>query len=143
LYIARRMLRFASEDIGNINPNALLLANQVFETVKNLGAPECYTALVQLAEYLGNSPKSNTSYTSLQMAQDDVRKYGSLAVPVNLRNASTKLLKEIGYGRGYEYDHELPNKKSTQQCMPDALVNRNYFKKLHPQNLVPASSKPR
>lgn len=127
LYLARRMLRFASEDIGNANPNALLLANQVFDAVKNLGMPECETALVQLAEFLAKSPKNNNSYKALNLAKNDVIKYGVLPVPLHLRNAPTKLMKELNYGKNYQYDHNLPNKKSDQQTMPDKLVDRNYF----------------
>ncbi len=127
LYIARRLVRFASEDIGNSNPNALFLANQVFLAVKNLGMPECEVALIQLAEYLANSPKNNKSYLATLQAKSDIKKYGSLPVPMRLRNSPTKLMQEIGYGKGYEYDHDLKNKKSNQQCMPDKLKNRNYF----------------
>lgn len=127
LYVSRRMLRFASEDIGNINPNALLLANQVFDATRNLGMPECATALVQLAEYLAKSPKSNISYTAMKEAQKDILTSGSLPVPLHLRNAPTKLMKELEYGKGYEYDHNLPSKKSKQQCMPDGLKDRDYF----------------
>jgi putative ATPase len=127
LYVARRMLRFASEDVGNANPNALLLANQVFDTVKNLGMPECETALVQLAQFLANSPKDNTAYIASKLAKDDIQKHGTLPVPLHLRNAPTKLTKHLGYGKDYVYDHDLPGKKSGQQCMPDKLKNQNYF----------------
>ncbi len=127
LYVARRLLRFASEDIGNANPNALLLANVVFETCQKLGMPECDTALIQLAEYLANSPKNNSAYIASQMAKQDAREYGNLPVPLHIRNAPTKLMKNLGYGKGYEYDHDLPSKKSDQQVMPDRLKNRKYF----------------
>lgn len=127
LYIARRLVRFASEDIGNAQPNALLLANVVFDTCKNLGMPECGVALVQLAEYLAKSPKSNNSYVAYQKAAEDVKKYGNLAVPLHFRNAPTKFMKEIGYGKGYEYDHDLTNKKSEQECFPSEIKGRNYF----------------
>lgn len=127
LYIARRLVRFASEDIGNAQPNALLLANVVFDTCKNLGMPECGVALVQLAEYLAKSPKSNSSYVAYQKAAEDVKKYGNLPVPLHFRNAPTKFMKEIGYGKGYEYDHDLSNKKSEQECFPSELKGRNYF----------------
>jgi putative ATPase len=127
LYITRRMLRFASEDIGNANPNAILLANQVFDAVKNLGIPECETALVQLAQYLANSPKDNSAYLALKLVKDDIIKYGNLPVPLHLRNAPTKLMKSLDYGKGYIYDHDLKNKKSGQQCLPDKLKSRNYF----------------
>lgn len=129
LYLARRMLRFASEDIGNSNPNALLLANQVYDTVKNLGMPECETALVQIAQYLANSLKDNSAYAASIQAKTDIQKYGTLPVPLHLRNASTKLLKELEYGKGYIYDHDVKNDKSKQQCMPDKLKNQDYFTK--------------
>lgn len=129
LYLARRMLRFASEDIGNANPNALLLANQVYDAVKNLGMPECETALAQLAQYLANSPKDNSAYTAIIQAKSDIQKHGTLPVPLHLRNASTKLMKELEYGKGYIYDHDVENKKSGQQCMPDKLRDQDYFTK--------------
>jgi putative ATPase len=128
LYIARRLLRFASEDIGNANPNALLLANVVYEACHKLGMPECNTALAQLAEYLASSKKSNAAYVAVAQAKKDINRYGHLPVPIHLRNAPTQLMKDIGYGEGYEYDHDLPGGKSEQQCMPDELVDRNYFK---------------
>ncbi len=127
LYVARRLLRFASEDIGNINPNALLLANQAYSACERLGMPECETALAQLAEYLAKSPKNNSSYEAVSRAKADIKKYGHLPVPLHFRNAPTKFMKEIGYGKGYQYDHNLENKKSDQQCMPDELKNQNYF----------------
>lgn len=127
LYIARRLLRFASEDIGNANPNALLLANQVYETCHKLGMPECDTALVQLAEYLADSPKDNRAYVAVQKAREDIKKFGNLSVPLHFRNPVSKLMKNIGYGKGYEYDHDLENKKSGQECFPDELKDRKYF----------------
>ena len=127
LYVVRRLLRFASEDIGNANPNALLLANQVFEATKNLGMPECQTAIVQLTEYLAKSPKDNSAYTALNKAKEDISKFGSLPVPLHFRNAPTKLMKNLGYGAGYQYDHDLPGKKSDQECMPEGLEGRRYF----------------
>ena len=127
LYISRRLVRFASEDIGNANPNALLLANTVYETCQKLGTPECDTALAQLVEYLANSTKSNKSYMAVKKAREDVKRFGNLPVPLHFRNAPTKFMKEIGYGKGYEYDHDLENKKSDQQCFPDEIKNHNYF----------------
>jgi putative ATPase len=127
LYTARRMLRFASEDIGNSNPNALLLANQVFDAVKNLGMPECETALVQLAQYLANSTKDNSAYVAAKQAKQDIATHGNLPVPLHLRNAPTKLMKSLDYGKGYIYDHNLESKKSGQQCLPDKLKSANYF----------------
>lgn len=127
LYVARRLVRFASEDIGNANPNALLLANQVFDTCQKLGMPECDVALVQLAEYLANSKKSNKAYTAAAKIRQDIEKYGNLEVPMHIRNAPTKLMKELGYGKGYEYDHDLASGKSGQQLLPDKLKNKEYF----------------
>lgn len=127
LYIARRLIRFSSEDVGNANPNALLLANIVYETCQKLGMPECKVMLIQLAQYLAISKKDNGAYMALSKAQKDVKKYGNLEVPLHLRNAPTKLMTEIGYGKGYEYDPDLESKKSDQQCMPDKLKDRNYF----------------
>jgi putative ATPase len=127
LYIARRMLRFASEDIGNASPTALLLANTVFDTCHKLGMPECGVALVQLAEYLARAPKNNKAYAAYNRAVEDVRKFGELPVPLHLRNAPTKLMEELGYSQGYQYDHDLENKKSEQQCLPDQLAKRDYF----------------
>ncbi len=129
LYLARRMLRFASEDVGNANPNALLLANQVYDAVKNLGMPECETALVQLAQYLANSPKDNSAYMAVNQAKTDISKHGVLPVPLHFRNASSKLMKDLNYGKDYIYDHNVEGKKSGQQCMPDKLKTQNYFKK--------------
>lgn len=128
LYIARRLIRFASEDIGNANPNALLLSNVVYDTCAKIGMPECEVALVQLAEYLASSKKSNKAYVADKLINQDISKYGNLDVPMHLRNAPTKLMKNIGYGKGYEYDPDLETGKSQQQCLPDSLANRNYWK---------------
>jgi putative ATPase len=130
LYVARRLLRFASEDIGNADPNALILANSVYEACQKVGMPECEVFLIQLAIYLSNAPKDNTAYVVENMVKEDIEKHGNLPVPMNIRNAETKLMKELGYGKGYEYDHDLKNKKSTQQCLPDKLKNRKYIEKI-------------
>ena len=126
-YLARRLVRFASEDIGNANPNALLLANEVHTVVERLGLPECETAIAQLIHYLGTSPKSNRVYAALKEAKQDIKRHGALPVPLHLRNASSKLMQEIGYGAGYEYDPDLESGRSTQQCLPDALREQKYF----------------
>ncbi|HRY22292.1 MAG TPA: replication-associated recombination protein A [Candidatus Dojkabacteria bacterium] len=128
LYVARRLLRFASEDIGNADPNALTLANNVYESCQKIGMPECEVFLIQLAIYLAKAPKDNTAYTVENLVKQDIEKYGNLPVPMHLRNAPTQLMKNIGYGKGYEYDHDLESKKSNQQCMPDKLKNRKYLK---------------
>ena len=129
LYIARRMIRFASEDIGNADPQALILANSVYEACAKVGMPECEIFLIQLAIYLSRAPKDNSAYMTELKIKEDIEKYGNLPVPMNIRNAPTKLMKELGYGKGYEYDHDLPNKKSEQQCLPDKLVKRKYVQK--------------
>jgi len=128
LYIARRMIRFASEDIGNADPQALILANNVYEACQKVGMPECEVFLIQLAIYLSKAPKDNSAYTAELSVKEDIEKYGNLPVPMNIRNAPTKLMKELGYGKGYEYDHDLKNKKSNQQCLPDKLAKRRYVK---------------
>lgn len=128
LYVARRLLRFASEDIGNADPNALILANNVYESCQKIGMPECEVFLIQLAIYLAKAPKDNTAYKVENLVKQDIEKYGNLPVPMHIRNAPTKLMKDLGYGKGYEYDHDLESKKSKQQCMPDKLKNRKYLK---------------
>ena len=127
LYIARRLLRFASEDIGNADPHAVVMANSVYETCQKLGMPECGVALIQLAIYLSKAPKDNSAYVAENLIKKDIERYGNLPVPMNIRNAETKLMKDIGYGKGYQYDHDLPNKKSDQQCLPDKLKNKKYI----------------
>lgn len=126
LYVARRLLRFASEDVGNSDPQAVILANSVYESCQKLGMPECEVFLIQLAIYLSKAPKDNSAYMAELSIKEDIEKYGNLPVPMHIRNAPTKLMEEIGYGKGYEYDHDLPNKKSKQQCLPDRLKERKY-----------------
>jgi len=128
LYVARRLLRFASEDIGNADPQAVILANNVYESCQKLGMPECEVFLIQLAIYLANAPKDNTAYTVEAQVKADIEQHGNLPVPMNIRNAPTKLMKNLGYGKGYIYDHDVEGKKSGQQCMPDKLKNRKYIK---------------
>jgi putative ATPase len=128
LYIARRLLRFASEDVGNSDPQALILANSVYETCEKLGMPECGVALIQLAIYLSNAPKDNSAYVAENLIKQDIEEHGNLPVPMHIRNAPTDLMKNIGYGKGYEYDHDLKNKKSNQQCLPDKIKGKKYIK---------------
>ena len=130
LYVARRMIRFASEDIGNADPQALILANSVYEACQKIGMPECEIFLIQLAIYLSNAPKDNSAYMAELSVKEDIQKYGNLPVPMNIRNAPTKLMGDLGYGRGYEYDHDLESKKSNQQCLPDKLIKRKYLKNI-------------
>lgn len=127
LYIARRMLRFASEDVGNSDPQALILAEAVFEACKKVGVPECNVFLSQLAIYLSNAPKDNSAYVAYSRAKDDAKETLNQPVPLHLRNAPTKLMKDLGYSRGYIYDHDVKGKKSNQQCLPDDLKNRKYI----------------
>ncbi|HFC36389.1 MAG TPA: replication-associated recombination protein A [Candidatus Moranbacteria bacterium] len=127
-YIVRRMIRFASEDIGNANPEALRVAIATKEAVLFLGLPECNTALVQCAIYLAKSPKSNACYVATQRASDDIEKLGPLPVPLHLRNAATKLMKEWGYGKGYKYAHDFKNAKVNQEHLPKELKGRKYYR---------------
>jgi putative ATPase len=89
--------------------------------------PECEVFLMQLGIYLSNAPKDNTAYAVENLVKADIEKYGNLPVPLNIRNAPTKLMKDLGYGKGYQYDHDLENKKSDQQCLPDKLKGRRYI----------------
>lgn len=121
LFIARRMLIFASEDITNANPNALLLANACFDAVSKIGYPECKIILAQTAVYLASSPKSNTTYMALHAAEALIRQTGDLPVPLPIRNAPTKLMKELGYHEGYQYPHDYPGNFSGQEYLPEAI----------------------
>jgi putative ATPase len=127
LYLARRMVRFASEDIGNADPQALVLANAVYDACNKLGMPECDVHLIQLAIYLSKAPKDNTAYKVSLDTKADIKKHGNLPVPMHFRNAETDLMKKIGYGKGYQYDHDLKSKKSNQQAMPDKLKDKKYL----------------
>ncbi len=120
-FIARRMLILAAEDIGNANPNALLLANNCFDAVNKIGWPESRIILSQTAIYLASSPKSNASYMAIDDALALVRKTGDLPVPLHLRNAPTKLMKEIGYGKNYGYAHSYEGNFVDQEFLPDAV----------------------
>ena len=127
LFIARRMLIFASEDVGNANPNALLLANACFEAVSKIGYPECRIALSQAAIYLANSLKSNSTYAALNMAQQAVRRSGDQPVPLHLRNAPTKLMKQLGYADGYKYAHDYAGNFVEQEFLPEALRGAKFY----------------
>lgn len=122
LFIARRMLILAAEDIGNANPNALLLANTCFDAVNKIGWPESRIILSQTAIYLANSPKSNASYMAIEKALETVRKTGDLPVPLPLRNSPTRLMKEIGYGDGYKYAHDFKGNFVQADFLPQALL---------------------
>ena len=126
-FIARRMLILASEDIGNANPNALLLATSCFQAVTMLGYPECRLTLAQTVVYLATSPKSNASYVGLQNALQVVRETGDLPVPLAIRNAPTKLMKELNYGKDYLYAHEFENNFINMEFMPEEIKGRKFF----------------
>lgn len=121
LFIARRLLILASEDIGNANPNALLLANNCFQAVNVIGWPESRIILSQTVTYLASSPKSNASYEAINKAQELVSQTGDQSVPLHLRNAPTKLMKNIGYGKEYQYSHAHENNFSAQEYLPEKL----------------------
>lgn len=127
-YLVRRMIRFASEDIGLANPEALKLAIAVKESVVFLGMPECSTALTQLAVYLAKAPKNNACYTAYLDAKADVDTFGPLPVPLHIRNAPTKLMKNLGYGKGYKYAHNFKDAKVDQEHLPKELKGRKYWK---------------
>ena len=126
-YIIRRMIRFASEDIGNADPQALLVATSAKQAIEFLGYPECNTALVQTAIYLATAPKSNKVYEAVNRAKKDILETGNLGVPIHLRNPETKFTKEIGYGKGYQYAHDAPNAKVKQEHMPEQLKHVKYY----------------
>ncbi|WP_151088026.1 replication-associated recombination protein A [Hymenobacter baengnokdamensis] len=126
-FIARRLLILSSEDIGNANPNALLLAQSCFQACTVIGLPESDLILSQTVIYLATSPKSNAAYTAIRAAQAQVRAAGVHPVPVPLRNAPTKLLKELGYGKAYQYSHNGEGNFTYQEFMPDALSGTRYY----------------
>ncbi len=127
LFIARRMLILASEDIGNANPNALLLANTCFDAVNKIGYPECRIILSQTAIYLATSKKSNASYIAIDSALGEVKSSGDLPVPLHIRNAPTKLMKELGYGDNYKYAHNYEGNFVQQQFLPDQLQGKIFY----------------
>lgn len=131
LFIARRMLILSSEDIGNANPNALLLANACFDAVNKIGFPESRIILSQTAIYLASSLKSNASYLAIDNAQEMVRKTGDLSVPLHLRNAPTKLMKDIGYSDGYKYAHDYAGNFVEQEFLPKEIAGTKFYE---PQN---------
>jgi putative ATPase len=126
-FIARRLLILASEDIGLANPNALILANSTFQSVQMIGWPESRIILSQCVLYLATSPKGNAAYQAINEAQALVKQTGDLNVPLHLRNAPTKLMKEIGYGKEYQYAHNFEGNFVTQEFMPQEISNKNFF----------------
>lgn len=125
-YIARRMINFASEDVDLVDPLAIIMANSVYDICEKMGMPECELPLCKLAYHLADAPKWNSVYLAMQSMHEDIEKYGNLSVPLHLRNAPTRLMKEAGYSRGYEYAHDLPEKKSQQEHFPEELKGRKY-----------------
>ena len=126
-FIARRMLILASEDIGNANPTALILANNTFQAVSVIGHPESRIILSQCAVYLANSAKSNASYMAIGNAQELVRKTGDLSVPLPLRNAPTKLMKDLNYGKNYQYSHNYENNFAHQEFLPKEISGTKLY----------------
>jgi putative ATPase len=121
-FIARRMVIFASEDIGMAQPTALVVANEVFKAVETIGLPECLINLGHGAVYLAEAKKNRSAYNGLMAAVEDVKKYGNLPIPMQVRNAPTKLMKELGYGKNYE-------KYSKESFLPTQLIKKKYYKK--------------
>lgn len=127
LYIARRCVRFASEDVGLADPNALLLANAVWDACHNLGVPECSVHLTQIVVYLALAPKSNAMEEAYNRAAADAQKMMAEPVPLQIRNAPTRLMKSLDYGKGYVYAHDTDEKIARMSCLPDALAGRRYY----------------
>ena len=126
-FIARRMIILASEDIGNANPTALVLANATFQAVNIIGYPEARIILSQCATYLASSPKSNASYLAIGKAQQKVKETGDLSVPLSIRNAPTKLMKDLGYGDQYAYAHDYKNNFVTQEFLPEEITGSTFY----------------
>ncbi|MGZ7040733.1 MAG: AAA family ATPase, partial [Thermoanaerobaculia bacterium] len=127
LYIARRMVRAASEDIGNADPQALVFAIAVQQTVHFLGMPEAGVALAQLVTYLAAAPKSNAAYVGYGEAVREVRQGDNPGVPLHIRNAPTGLMKDLGYGRNYEYAHDFEEQTAAMDCLPASLAGRRFY----------------
>jgi len=126
-FIARRMLISASEDIGNANPTALIMANNTFQAVSVIGYPEARIILSQCAVYLANSAKSNASYIAIKKAQQAVRETGDLSIPLHLRNSPTKLMKDLGYGKNYRYAHDFDQNFVEQEFLPKELSTTKFY----------------
>jgi len=127
LFIARRLLILASEDIGNASPNALVLAEAAFSAVDKIGMPEARIILAQCVTYLASAPKSNASYIGIEKALEEVRKNPLAKVPLHLRNAPTKLMKELGYGSDYKYAHDYQNHFVEENYLPDELAGKQFY----------------
>jgi len=131
LYIARRMVQFASEDIGNADPQALQVAIAAKEAYHFLGSPEGELALAQAAVYLATAPKSNAVYKAFNLVQKDIQRTQALPVPLHIRNAPTQLMKDLGYGKDYKYPHDFPDHFVDEVYLPENLKNRKYY---HPSD---------
>lgn len=127
-FIARRLVILAAEDIGLANPNALLLANSTFDALQKIGWPEGRIILAECTVYLATSPKSNSAYLGIDSALEEVSKSGNLPVPLHLRNAPTKLMKDMGYGKEYKYSHDYKNHYSDQAYLPEQLTGRQFWR---------------
>ena len=127
-FIARRMVIFASEDIGNADPLAIVVAMSVAQAVQFIGLPEAQINLAQGTTYLASRPKDNASYVGLLEALQDAKTHGNLGVPLHLRNAVTGLMKGLGYGQGYRYVHDDPQAKTEQPHLPEPLTGRHYYR---------------
>lgn len=128
LYVARRIIRFASEDVGLADPQALTVAVSAFQACHLIGMPECSVHLTQAAVYLSLAPKSNALYTAYEQAKKDALEQLSEPVPLVIRNAVTKLMEELSYGKGYQYAHDTEEKLTAMQCLPDSLLGKEYYK---------------
>jgi putative ATPase len=126
-FIARRLLISASEDIGLANPNALLMANNCFQAIQSVGWPESRIILAQCTIYLASSPKGNGAYMAINRAQEEVKRSGNLGVPLPLRNAPTKLMDDLGYGKGYLYSHDHPGNFAEQEFLPSEIQGTSFF----------------
>ncbi|MBR6954731.1 MAG: replication-associated recombination protein A [Clostridia bacterium] len=128
LYIARRLVRFASEDVGLADPQALPMAVSVYQACHYLGMPECDVHLTHAVVYLAMAPKSNALYVACEQAKRDVRDLPAEPVPLQIRNAPTRLMQEVGYGEGYQYAHDTAEKLTRMVCLPDSLAGRRYYR---------------
>ncbi len=128
LYVARRVIRFASEDVGLADPRALQLAVSAYDACHYIGMPECTVILAEAVIYLSVAPKSNAAYVAYESAKEDAVKMLDEPVPLVIRNAPTKLMKDLGYGEGYQYAHDSEDRLTDMQCLPDSLKDRTYYK---------------
>ncbi len=128
LYIARRLVRFASEDVGMADSNALQTAVAAYQACHFLGMPECDVHLTHAVVYLSMAPKSNALYQACEHCKADIRELPAEPVPLQICNAPTGLMKEMNYGKGYIYAHDTQEKMAQMQCLPDALANRRYYR---------------